>query len=134
MDRLRCLQATKIFPLILKTEGKGSGSHIDSSHAAHADMKGHVGQAALETKGVIHSSSSEMKINTASSTESEVVGVGERLPKHLWFRGFRIEQGGCSDEDVSHQDNEAAILVENNGRCSCEKGMRHAMPVLDVSL
>ena len=51
--------------------------------------------------------------------------MGERLPKHLWFRGFRIEQGGYSDEDILYQDNEAAILVENNGRYSCKKGMRH---------
>lgn len=66
-----------------------------------------------------------MKLNTISSTESEFVGVGERLPKHLWFRGFRIEQGGYSGEDVLYQDNEAAILLENNGRYSCKKGTRH---------
>ena len=80
----------------------------------------------METKGAIHSSSSKAKLNTISSTESEVAGVGERLPKHLWLRGFRAEQGGYSKEDVLYQDNEAAILLENNGRYSCKKGSRHA--------
>ena len=33
-------QTTKMFPLTLETEGKGSGPHLDSSHAARADMGG----------------------------------------------------------------------------------------------
>ena len=79
----------------------------------------------MESEGAIHSSSSKAKISTISSTESEVAGVGERLPKHLWLRGFRIEQGGYSKEDALCQGSEAAILLENNGRYSCKKGSRY---------
>lgn len=57
-----------------------------------------------------------MKLNTISSTESEVVSVGEKLPKCLWYQMFRIAQGGYANEDVLMQDNQSAILLENNGR------------------
>ena len=42
--------------------------------------------------------------------------MGEKLPKHIWFRYFRIAQDRNGQEDVLYQDNEAAILLANNGR------------------
>ena len=34
-------------------------------------------------------------------------------------------QGGDSTEDVLYQDNEAAMLLQKNGRMSCGKGSKH---------
>ena len=45
--------------------------------------------------GAVYASSTKSKIHTVlSSTETEVIPVGEKLPKHLWFRNFVAEQTG----------------------------------------
>ena len=88
-------------------------------------MRSHAGPAAMEKKGATHSPLGRAKASGASPAESEAAGAGGRLPKHLWLRGFRIEQGGYSGEDALYQGNEAAILLENNGRYSAKKGSRH---------
>ena len=119
------LQGTAWFPMTIGYDGNGTVIHIDGSHAVHADMKGHVGLYASEGKGAMYSSSTKMKLNTVSSTETEIVSVGEKLPKVLWYRLFRIAQGGYSKEDILMQDNQSAILLENNGRFSVGKGSKH---------
>jgi len=62
--------------------------YIDGAHAVHTDMKGHVGVYATKGQGAMYSSSSKIKLSTTSSTETEVVSIGEKLPKSLWFRLF----------------------------------------------
>jgi hypothetical protein len=95
---MKYLQATKHLPLILRSDGKGTAIWIDGAHAVHHDMKGHVGLYASEGQGALMSGSTKCKLNTTSSTETEIVSVGEKLPKCVWFRHFRIEQGGISTE------------------------------------
>ena len=122
---MKYLQGSAFLPLILKSDGKATRIYIDGSHAIHADMRGHIGVYATEGKGAMYASANRMKLNTTSSTESEVVAVGEKLPKCLWYRMFRIAQGGAGEEDVLMQDNQSAMLLQNNGRKSVGKGSRH---------
>jgi len=88
-------------------------------------MGGHVGVASMGAKGAIYPSPPKLKINTTSPTGSGVVGVGGGLPKHLWFRGSRVGQGGYPNGDILYQDNGAPILVGGNGGYPCKEGMRH---------
>jgi hypothetical protein len=88
-------------------------------------MKGHVGLYASEGQGALMSTSTKCKLNTTSSTETEIVSAGEKLPKCVWFRHFRIQQGGIPTEDVLHQDNQSAMLLKNNGIYSAGKGSKH---------
>ena len=53
---------------------------IDASHAVHNNMWGHRGGLMSFGRGGFHSRSTKQRINTGSSTESEVVGVHEYLP------------------------------------------------------
>jgi hypothetical protein len=122
---MKYLQATKHLPLILRSDGKGTAIWIDGAHAVHHDMKGHVGMYVSEGEGALMSASTKCKLNTTSSTETEIVSVGEKMSKCVWFRNFRIEQGGNSTEDVLHQDNQSAMLLENNGIYSAGKGSKH---------
>ena len=101
--------------MILKLDGNDTILYINGSHAVHPDMKGHVGVYSTEGKGAMLSLSNKLKLNTTSSTESEIVAVGEKLPKALWYRLFRIARGGCAKEDVLMQDNQSAMLRKNNG-------------------
>jgi hypothetical protein len=88
-------------------------------------MKGHAGLYSNKGQGALMSASTKYKLNTTSSTETETVSVGEKMPKCVWFRNFRIEQGGSSTEDVLHQDNQSAMLLENNGIYSPGKGSKN---------
>ena len=93
---------------------------------AHADMKGCVRVCATLRRGAAHSSLTKMKLDAVSSTETEIVLAGEKLPEILWFRSFQIAQGGNDDEDTLSQDDKSAILSENDGRHSAgQKGSRH---------
>ena len=47
--------------------------------------------------------------------ESEIVTVGEELPKLIWYRYFWIEQGGNFIEDVVLQVSQSTMLMENHG-------------------
>lgn len=100
-------------------------SWIDASHAVHDDMKGHTGAASSFGIGVIGTKSTKQKLNTKSSTESELVGASEYLPYCIWYLNFLKEQGYPLDENIILQDNESAIRMERNGRNSCTGNSRH---------
>ena len=69
---------------------------IDASYAVHMNMRGHTGGAISMGYGVLHARAGKQKINTKSSTESEMVGVSEHIPYNLWILMFLEEQGKVS--------------------------------------
>ena len=50
---------------------------IDASHAVHPDGKGHTGGALTLDQGAAYNQSTKQKLNTRSSTESELVGADD---------------------------------------------------------
>ena len=70
-------------------------------------------------------SSTKQKLNTHSSTESELVGVHELMPSILWTRHFLIGQGYNVTDNILYQDNKSAILLERNGKLSISKQTKH---------
>jgi hypothetical protein len=94
---------------------------IDASFATHADMKSHTGVMLTLGKGATYAVSTKQKLNTKSSTESEVVGVDNRMPQVLWTRYFLEAQGYGINESVINQDNQSSMLLENNGRASSQQ-------------
>lgn len=125
--RLLCfLNKTKNDPRIMGADSlKKLYSWIDASHAVHEDMKGHTGGATSFGTGVVNTKSTKQKLNTKSSTESELVGVSEYLPHCIWFLYFLEQQGYPLDKNVIFQDNVSAIRMEQNGRNSCTGNSRH---------
>ena len=98
---------------------------IDAAYAVHANMRGHTGGAMSMGYGIIHGKSSKQKINTKSSTESELVGVSEYIPYNLWLTMFLSEQGYEMINNTVYQDNQSAIQMEKNGRNSCTGNSRY---------
>ena len=98
---------------------------IDASYAVHNDMRSHTGGTMSLGRGVIHSKSSKQRINTKSSTESEVVGVSDYLPYNIWVEYFLEAQGYNLRSNIIYQDNQSAIRMEKNGRDSCGQKSRH---------
>ena len=75
-------------------------------------------------KGCPIPNSSRQKLNTSSSTTSELVAVDQVLPLALWVPLFMEEQGHPIEENIVYQDNMSAILLENNGKKSSGKRTR----------
>jgi hypothetical protein len=98
---------------------------IDGSHAIHPNMRGHTGGGLSFGLGYPISQSSKQKLNTRSSTESELVAVDDMMPTVLWARQFLEEQGHDVLNNVIYQDNQAAILLEKNGKSSSGKRTKH---------
>ena len=67
----------------------------------------------------------KQKINTKSSTETEVVVVDDVLPQVLWTNYFIRAQGWEINKTIIFQDNKSAILLENNGKLSSSNRTKH---------
>ena len=98
---------------------------VDASYATHVDMKSQTGAYMTLGRGAIISMSSKQKLNTRSSTETEVVAVDDALGHIMWTRHFLQLQGFNVSDNFVYQDNEAAILLENNGRRSSTRRTKH---------
>ena len=91
---LQYLKGTLDMPRILGANGlELLQTWVDASYAIHQDMRGHTGGLMSMGHGVVHGKSSKQKLNTKSSTESEVVGASDYIPWTLWAKRFLSEQG-----------------------------------------
>jgi hypothetical protein len=98
--------------------------YIDGSHAIHEDMKGQNGAVLMLGDNVVLSRSSKQKVNTRSSTESELIAIDDALPTVQWARNFMIEQG-YDLTTLIKEDNRSTILLMKNGRLSAGKRTKH---------
>ena len=85
--------------------------YVDASYNVHYDYKDHIGMMMTLGAGAAMSMSKAQKLNTGSSTESELVGVHDYLPDILWGKYFLEDQGHIIDHNVLLQDNELTILL-----------------------
>jgi hypothetical protein len=122
---MRYLWTTRFLPLIIMNDGNDTIIYIDGAHAVHNDCKGHSGLFVTQGKGAMINVSKKLGLVTNSSTETEIVATGERLPKCTWFRYFRIAQGEAVKEDILMQDNKSTMLLQKNGHFSVGKGSKH---------
>ena len=98
---------------------------VDAAYAVHPNMRGQTGGVMSMGIGILHGRSSKQKLNTKSSTESELVGVSEYIPFNLFIINFLSEQGYKIENNLLYQDNQSAIRMEKNGRNSCTGNSRH---------
>ena len=98
---------------------------IDASYAVHRDMRGHTGGVISMGKGTVMHNCTKQKINTKSSTESEVVGVSDLLPYTIWASYFLKAQGYKLTRNIFYQDNTSAMKMLKNGKESCGSKSRH---------
>ena len=123
---MRYLRGTRKLPLTLSADGTGILKWwVDGSFAVHPNMRGHTGAGLTMGRGFPISNSTKQKLNTRSSTESELVGVDDMMPSILWTRNFLKSQGYDVRETIIYQDNKSAILLEKNGKASSSKRTKH---------
>eukprot|EP00804_Cyclotella_cryptica_P002489 CCRYP_018085-RG/>CCRYP_018085-RG protein AED:0.29 eAED:0.29 QI:0/-1/0/1/-1/1/1/0/626 len=98
---------------------------VDAAHMVHWDCKGQTGAAMTMGRGAVLSYSWKQKVNTKSSTETELVGVDDAISNILWSLYFLQEQGCGTQHAIIYQDNKSAILLESNGKWSSGKRTKH---------
>ena len=98
---------------------------VDAPHAVHHDMKRHTGDVISLGYGLVHQKSGKQKLNTKSSTESEIVGASDYLPWNIWMTCFMKGQGYKVKKHVFMQYKESAIKLEINGKKSSSGKTRH---------
>ena len=79
-------------------EANGTGVlswYVDALFAVHPDMKGHTGGAMTMGTGFPLDKSTKHKLNTRSSTESEIVAVDDLILQIFWVRLFFEGSGIC---------------------------------------
>jgi hypothetical protein len=123
---LRCIRGTIHMSLILGAESLNVIKWcVDASFATHDNCRSHTGAIMSLGKGSVIDTSKEQKINTRSSTESELVGADDSISQIMWTRYFLEEQGYNVEECILHQDNTSAMLHETNGKQSSSKRTKH---------
>ena len=66
-------------------------------------------------RGVVQTKSSKQKLNTKSTTKTEVVGVSDYIPFDIiWLSNFMKEQGYELIGNFVYQDNQSATKIEKN--------------------
>jgi hypothetical protein len=114
VDRLR--------PLILSANGSGVVMwYVDASFAVHPNMRSHTGGGLTMGRGFPFVSFTKQKLNTRSSTESELVGVDDMMPIIVWICYFLMAQGYGVTQNLLLQDNKSSMLLEENGKASSGK-------------
>ena len=124
---LRYLNGTKHLKLTLQADQLKFAVHwyVDGSHQIHEDCRGQTLSLVTFGKGAVYSSSTKMKQNTKSSTETELISLGDKLTDIVWMRYFIECQGFDLDEYIVFQDNMSALSLEKNGRISSSKRTKH---------
>jgi hypothetical protein len=98
---------------------------IGVAFAVHGDMRSHTGAVFTMGKGAIIGSSTKQKVNSRSSTESELIGVDDKIAKALWMKGFLKWQDFAVKLNIINQDNTSTIKLEKKEKASSGKRMRH---------
>ena len=88
-------------------------------------MKSHTGSVLALGKGCISGSRTKQKVNARSSTESELIGIGDKISKVAWTKKFIENQGFKVNLNIVHQDNTSTVESMNNGKPSSGKRTRH---------
>jgi hypothetical protein len=99
--------------------------YVDGSHNVHWDCKGHGGAVFKMGKGATTSYSRKVKLNTRSSTETELYAADMFMPEMLWSLHFIQAQGYEAECVGLYQDNISTQLLIKNGKMSSGKKTKH---------
>jgi len=94
--------------------------YVDGSHNVHWDCKEHGGVMFSLGRGATSSYSRKLKLNTGSSTKTELGTANMFMPEMLWSLHFIQAQGYDAECVGLYQDN-----ISTNGKMSSEKKTKH---------
>ena len=90
---------------------------IDSSHGLHDDLRGQTGIVIKLGSATIFARSAKQKLNTKSSTETELHGVAEEVSQAIWTKNW-LESMNHKVRIINlHLDNKSTIIMLLTGKC-----------------
>jgi hypothetical protein len=123
---MRYIRGNRTMSLILSANGSGILKWwVDASFTIHPNMRGHFGGGLSLGRGFPIVTSTKHKLNTRSSTETEIVGADDFMPAICWARYLMKAQGYGVKDNVLFQDNKSSIILEKNGKASSSKPTKH---------
>ena len=123
---MKYIRGTCKLPLILSANGSSILKWwVDASFAVHPNMWGHSGGSLSFGCRFPIVSSTKQKLNTWSSTETEVVGADDFMPVICWTQYFLKAQGYKVNDNILFQDNRSMMLLAKNGKASSTKHTKH---------
>jgi hypothetical protein len=118
------LRVDRLRPLILSTDGSGVLMwYVDASFAVHPTMRSHTGGGLTMGRGFPINCSIKQKLNTRSSTKSEVVVVDDMMPIVLWTCYFLMAQGYGVTKNLLLQDNRVPCYWKGTVRHQVGNGL-----------
>jgi hypothetical protein len=123
---LKYLNGSRYLKLKLSVDDLGILKwYVDGSHNVHWDCKGHGGAVLKLGKGATTSYSRKVKLNTRSSTETELYMADMFMSEMLWSLHF-IQAQGYEVECVGlYQDNISTQVLIKNGKMSSRKKTKY---------
>jgi hypothetical protein len=120
------IRGTRTMSLILSANGSGIlKGWVDASFDVHPHLQGHSGGGLSLGRGFPIVSYTKQKLNTRSSTETEIIGAEDFMPAIVWTRYFMKPQGYGVKYNVLFQYNKISTLLEKNGKASSSKRTKH---------
>jgi hypothetical protein len=108
------LQLSAEKPIILKV-------WIDASYGVHADFKSHTGFMMSLGTGAVCARSAKQRLNTRSSTEAELVGTSDQIPRPIHTRNYLSAQGYDMGPAKVNQDNLSSMALVKAGRPTSDR-------------
>ncbi len=99
--------------------------YVDGSHQIHEDCRGQTECVVTLGKGAMSSSSTKMKCNIKSSTQTELISFADKLLDIVWMRYLIECQGYDLDEYIVYQNNMSALSLKKNDRVSSLERTKH---------
>jgi len=119
---LRYFNSTRDLALIIKhNPGSTIEAYIDASYGIHNDCRSHTGMIITLGHGAIDTRSTKQKLNTKSSTESELVALSDMCGKVIWCREFLIGQGMNPPPARVYQDNQSTLAMIKHGSSTSDR-------------
>ena len=107
------LNGSPDLPLTLKADATNIFKWwVDGSYAVHPNFRSQTGGTGYLGKGSIISTSTKQKLNTRSSTETELVDADDLVPHACWTNYFLDCQGYRKETAVAMSGR--ALLVEKS--------------------
>lgn len=111
---IRYLHGSINMSRIIKTDNLSCmKTWVDASYTNHNDTRSHTGGIiGFDGLCVVTMKSMKQKLNSKSSTESEIIGVSGFLSWMLWTVMFLRAQGYGTKTSIFYQDNQSAIEIK----------------------
>jgi hypothetical protein len=114
---MRYIRGNSTMPLILSANGNDILKWwVDASFTVHPNMRSHSGGGLSLGRGFPIVGSTKQKLNTQSSTETEIVGADDFMPDICWTRYFMKAQGYGVKDNVLFQDNKSSLIWRRMGK------------------